>query len=454
MNILMYIVQNEYQESSREIAKQNAVMARTEIDFVDQDMTKLLSDRNAVTYEINNNETDLNNETLLYNVSLNEDYIFDRTDVKVIFITLYTIVFVCCFFGNLMVIFVVTFSRRLRSITNFFLANLAVADFCVGIFCVYQTLINYLMNSWQLGDFLCKVYMFVHALSYTASILILVVVCTERYLAIVHPIKCRSMLTRSRLRIVIGVVWILAAVYASPRFFYVETISNQLNTGDVDIICIANIKKHNKNVLDAVNLVFLYLLPLSLMSCLYTRIAVGLWRSSATLEGPGLVARSRNGRVHHIHTSSRNVLRARRGVIRMLIAVVMMFAICNLPQQARIVWRHWGSNYDRTSDFSTLLTVSTFLISYMNSCLNPLLYAFLSRNFRKGMRELLRCKGSRDRSGALAMVCTSGDHTNRHENGVSTTNLPQTSVVRLSSVQDNPCTTQTIARHSIYDRNT
>lgn len=217
-----------------------------------------------------------------------------------------------------MVIFVVTFSRRLRSITNFFLANLAVADFCVGIFCVYQTLTNYLMNSWQLGDFLCKVYMFVHALSYTASILILVVVCTERYLAIVHPIKCRAMLTRSRLRVVIGVVWILAAVYASPRFFYVETISNRLNTGDVDIICIANIKKHNKNVLDAVNLVFLYLLPLFLMSCLYTRIAVGLWRSSATLGGPGLVARTRNGRVQHVHASSKNVLRARRGVIRYL----------------------------------------------------------------------------------------------------------------------------------------
>ncbi|XP_011881296.1 PREDICTED: allatostatin-A receptor-like isoform X2 [Vollenhovia emeryi] len=414
---------------------------------------RTLNDRNIIPYEISNNESYMNNETLLYNVSLSEDYIFDRTDVKVIFITLYTIVFVCCFFGNLMVIFVVTFSRRLRSITNFFLANLAVADFCVGIFCVYQTLTNYLMNSWQLGDFLCKVYMFVHALSYTASILILVVVCTERYLAIVHPIKCRSMLTRRRLRMVIGVVWILAAVYASPRFFYVETISNRLNNGDVDIICIANIKKHNKNVLDVVNLVFLYLIPLFLMCCLYTRIAIGLWRSSATLGGPGLVAKSKNGRVHHVHTSSRNVLKARRGVIRMLIAVVMMFAVCNLPQQARILWRHWGPNYDNTSDFSTLLTVSTFLISYMNSCLNPLLYAFLSRNFRKGMGELLHCRGARNDGGALAMVCASGDH-NRHENGVST-HLPQSSVVRFNSVHNSMSTTrQTITRQSTYGRRT
>ncbi|KAG7212726.1 hypothetical protein KM043_012993 [Ampulex compressa] len=426
-------------------------MTRTEINFGNHETVRMIGNGEAIGHDVNN-ETLFDNESLLYNVSVNEEYIFDRTDVKVIFITLYTIVFVCCFFGNLMVILVVTFSRRLRSITNFFLANLAVADFCVGIFCVYQTLTNYLMHSWQLGDFLCKVYMFVHALSYTASILILVVVCIERYLAIVHPIKCRSMLTRSRLRAVIGVVWIIAAVYAAPRFLYVETFRNRLNTGDEDIICIPNMKKHNKNVLDAVNLIFLYLVPLFLMCCLYTRIAVGLWRSGATLGGPGLVARTRNGRVHHVHTSSRNVLKARRGVIRMLIAVVMMFAVCNFPQQARIVWRHWGSSYDRTSDFSTLLTVSTFLISYMNSCLNPLLYAFLSRNFRKGMRELLICKGSRSDSSGLAMGCAGGD-TTRHENGVNA-NPPHSSVVRLSSAQDSPCTTQTITRQSTYGRNT
>ncbi|XP_043262816.1 trissin receptor [Colletes gigas] len=394
----------------------------------------MIDDREAIVYDTYDNKSFVDNETFLYNISSNEDYIFDRTGVKVIFITLYTIVFVSCFFGNLMVIFVVSFSRRLRSITNFFLANLAVADFCVGIFCVYQTLTNYLTNSWQLGDFLCKVYMFVHALSYAASVLILVVVCVERYLAIVHPIKCRSVLTRSRLRLVVGLVWLIAAIYASPRFLYVETMKNRLITGDIDIICLANIKKHNKNVLDLVNLIFLYIVPLVLMSCLYSRIAIGLWRSGTTLGGPGLTA-----------GTSRNVLRSRRGVIRMLIAVVTMFAVCNLPQQARIVWRRWGSNYDRTSDFSTLLTLSTFLISYTNSCLNPLLYAFLSRNFQKGMRELLACKGSRGHTVSLAMGCTGGDTATRHDH-CANTHHPQSSLVRSSSIQDSPRPTRTITR--------
>lgn len=75
-----------------------------------------------------------------------EEYLFDRTDVRVAFILMYTVVFVFCFFGNLLVITVVSLSRRMRSRTNLFLVNLAVADLCVGVFCVYQNLSIYLVQ--------------------------------------------------------------------------------------------------------------------------------------------------------------------------------------------------------------------------------------------------------------------------------------------------------------------
>lgn len=88
---------------------------------------------------------------------------------------------------------------------------------------------------------------------------------------------------------------------------------------------------------------------------------------------------------------SHNVLRARRGVIRMLIVVVLTFALCNLPYHARKMWQYWSSDYDGGSDFSSIFTPVTFLITYFNSGINPILYAFMSRNFRKGMRELLCC---------------------------------------------------------------
>lgn len=109
---------------------------------------------------------------------------------------------------------------------------------------------------------------------------------------------------------------------------------------------------------------------------------------------------------HHLSHLSRNVLRARRGVVRMLIVVVLTFAVCNLPFHARKMWQYWSSGYQGSSDFSALLTPLTFLITYFNSGVNPLLYAFLSKNFRKGMKELLfcSCQGSKRKNENLILL--------------------------------------------------
>uniref|UniRef100_A0A336MFZ5 CSON011805 protein n=1 Tax=Culicoides sonorensis TaxID=179676 RepID=A0A336MFZ5_CULSO len=346
----------------------------------------------------NESEGNFINGTYLYDDDTTDDvhkeFIFDRTDVRIIFITLYSLVFCCCFFGNLLVILVVTMSRRLRSITNFFLANLAVADLCVGVFCVFQNLSIYLIPSWVLGDFLCKMYQFVHSLSYTASIFILVVICMERYFAIIHPITCKQILTSTRLRLVIIVVWITSGVYSIPKFIFVRTITNELGNGQTETICIAHRKAFNAELFDLINFALLYILPLLVMTILYSRIGIALWKSSRGLErhiamqntttshltsGNGLLSRAnsrhenkrtlgttesqvsvesekivvstwRNQSFHQRHHgtqltqvshSASNVLRARRGVIRMLLVVLLTFALCNLPFHARKMWQHW-----------------------------------------------------------------------------------------------------------------
>ncbi|GLV45761.1 Trissin receptor [Carabus blaptoides fortunei] len=303
----------------------------------------------------------------------------------------------------------------------------------------------YLIPTWVLGDFLCKMYQFVHSLSYTASIFILVVICTERYFAIIHPITCKQILTPSRLRLVIVAVWITSALYSAPKFIWVQTIVNTMRNGATETICVTHRKKYNSELFDMINFVLLYVVPLVVMTVLYTKIAVGLWRSSRELEKHlnafasnqqhrqqtyyhhtcthacqqqqplqheqqmQIMGRFKNQPLHPKFTleckpmvtggaitsqhpnSSQNVLRARRGVIRMLIMIVLTFAICNLPFHARKMWQYWSSGYSGASDFSTLFTPLTFLITYFNSGVNPLLYAFLSRNFRRGMREILIC---------------------------------------------------------------
>ncbi|PSN37129.1 hypothetical protein C0J52_26633 [Blattella germanica] len=300
---------------------------------------------------------------------------------------------------------------------------------------------------WVLGDTLCKMYQFVHSLSYTASIFILVVICTERYFAIIHPITCKQILTPTRLVLVMVVVWVASALYSAPRFIWVGTVTTNLTNGMTETICITQRRKYNSKLFDIINFTVLYVAPLAVMTVLYSLIAVTLWHSSRGLErhylettvsngtlpplsgktdgtrsGPSLrikfekrpmtdsqvsICRSAGSNLprnksspgggqgpiadsYHA-SSSQNVLRARRGVIRMLIVVVLTFALCNLPYHARKMWQYWSPDYVGGSTFSSLLTPLTFLVSYFNSGINPLLYAFMSRNFRKGMRELLRC---------------------------------------------------------------
>lgn len=68
----------------------------------------MIDNRDAVFRKIRDKKSLMDNETSLHDISLNEEYILDRTDVRVIFITLYSIVFVFCFIGK--------WSSRSRSI--------------------------------------------------------------------------------------------------------------------------------------------------------------------------------------------------------------------------------------------------------------------------------------------------------------------------------------------------
>jgi hypocretin (orexin) receptor 2 len=53
--------------------------------------------------------------------------------------------------GNATVIYVILRHRKMRNVTNFFLANLAASDLCVGVFCVLPNLSTFLSPYWMLG---------------------------------------------------------------------------------------------------------------------------------------------------------------------------------------------------------------------------------------------------------------------------------------------------------------
>lgn len=71
-------------------------------------------------------------------------------------IVLYSVIFLLAVIGNLLVILTLIQSRRMRTITNLFLLNLAVSDLFLGVFCMPFTLVGMLLRDFIFGEIMCK----------------------------------------------------------------------------------------------------------------------------------------------------------------------------------------------------------------------------------------------------------------------------------------------------------
>lgn len=71
-------------------------------------------------------------------------------------IPLYAIILLLAVVGNGLVILTLVQNRRMRTITNVFLLNLAVSDILLGVFCMPFTLVGTLLRDFVFGEIMCK----------------------------------------------------------------------------------------------------------------------------------------------------------------------------------------------------------------------------------------------------------------------------------------------------------
>lgn len=71
-------------------------------------------------------------------------------------LVLYSIIFLLATIGNSLVILTLVQNKRMRTITNLFLLNLAISDLFLGVFCMPFTLLGTLLRNFIFGEFMCK----------------------------------------------------------------------------------------------------------------------------------------------------------------------------------------------------------------------------------------------------------------------------------------------------------
>jgi len=138
-----------------------------------------------------------NNTTLLSAIALrNNNLIY-------FFVPIYTIIFLIGTFGNGLVIISILRSLRLRTVTNTYLLNIAIADFLL-LLSIPFLIVTILANGWIFGNILCKMYYnFIHINQYVSSLL-LAALSFDRYLAVCHPIRAIEFRTRTKCVLIIA----------------------------------------------------------------------------------------------------------------------------------------------------------------------------------------------------------------------------------------------------------
>ncbi|XKL66431.1 hypothetical protein PGB90_009851 [Kerria lacca] len=181
------------------------------------------------------------NDNGTYNGSVNftEDYInvydtaLDKfahlTQEKILLGTVLILFSVVTIFGNLLVIIAVIRERYLHSATNYFVMSLALADCLVGLVVMpFSTLYEMLERNWIFGINWCDIWRSLDVLFSTASILNLCVISLDRYWAITDPFTYPMKMSRKRAYYLIGVVWFCSSLISFPAILWWRRVRTEI----------------------------------------------------------------------------------------------------------------------------------------------------------------------------------------------------------------------------------
>nr|XP_054766451.1 dopamine receptor 2-like [Lytechinus pictus] len=126
----------------------------------------------------------------------------------------------CCsltIFGNMLVIAAVYRERNLRTVTNYFIVSLAFADLLVGSIVVPFAIIDTLTAGyWFFNAIWCDLWHAFDVLGCTASILNLCIISLDRYWAVTHPMSYPTRVTKKMAGFLIVLVWLASAAISFP----------------------------------------------------------------------------------------------------------------------------------------------------------------------------------------------------------------------------------------------
>ncbi|XP_004642221.1 C-C chemokine receptor type 8 [Octodon degus] len=282
---------------------------------------------------------------------------------KLLLVTIYCLLFVFGLLGNSLVILVLVACKKLRSITDIYLLNLALSDLLFVFSLPFQA--YYQLDQWVFGNVMCKVVSGLYYIGFFSSMFFITLMSLDRYLAIVHAVYAMKVRTA---RVGTGLslaVWLATVLVTSPLLvFYQEA------TEDGFLKCYSF---YNEEALKwkifthfEINIVGL-LVPFTIFMFCYVSILRHL---------------------RNCQNQQKN--RAIMLVLIVVVASLVFWVPFNMVLFLTSLHNLHILNGCGISQWLSSATHVTETISFTHCCMNPVIYAFVGEKFKKHLLELFQ----------------------------------------------------------------
>ncbi|XP_077507199.1 tachykinin-like peptides receptor 86C [Amblyomma americanum] len=283
--------------------------------------------------------------------------------------------------GNAAVVWIVLAHRTMRTVTNYFLLNLSLADAFTATFNAIFNLVYMLESHWAFGEPYCVFNNFVANLTVSSSAFTMAAMSIDRYFAIVHPLCGR--LSRWRSVAIIGTLWGCSGMLSLPPLLYSRTRSYRYADGSVRTVCILvwpdglPYASYADYIYNVVFLVLTYGVPVATLAITYWRMSLVLWGDRC---------------IGEYTRQQQNVHRSKQKVVKMLFTVVLLFAVCWLPYHAYFLYVSHNPHVAYL-DHIQHVYLAMYWLAMSHAMCNPIVYYCMNKRFKCYFREFLhgRC---------------------------------------------------------------
>ncbi|NXJ15168.1 NMUR1 protein, partial [Odontophorus gujanensis] len=307
---------------------------------------------------------------------------------------IYLLIFAVGAVGNTLTCIVILRHRFMRTPTNYYLFSLAVSDLLVLLLGMPLELYDMWSNyPFLLGAGGCYFKTLLFEAVCFASILNVTALSVERYIAVVHPLKAKYVVTRNHAKRVIVTIWVASVICSIPNTslhgLQPLYVPGRGQVPDSEICTLVKPRLTYNLIIQITTIVFFFL-PMGTISILYLLIGLQL-KKEKMLEALGAKA---SGDSDHHRARKQKV--KRRQVTKMLFVLVVVFGICWAPFHTdRLVWSFISTWTSPMLHMFQYVHIISGVFFYLSSAANPILYNLMSTRFREMFKEVMCHPGQR-----------------------------------------------------------